>query len=496
MENALKKHNYIAEMLYSQKEKFIKNNCDDSYNYYDDLMCYLTLLCPNWDDKTYFSLLKIDGNKKYRWSINHSCLVNLDPTNENDFYCSVNTFYAPGKQTGKYAKTLNAIIVDLDYYTIPHLKDLEPHKVFELLKKDVDFPEVSFYTESGRGMCLFWLLEKTYSTQKSRNFYKKIIETMIEKFKDFGADPKCKDVARVVRLPGTINSKNGKMVKIILDNPYLELQEYAKTATRYELQELAEYFWGIRVAKKDEPKKVVKKTTKKVNNNITTLKTVKNLYYSRYTDIETLVNIRRDKPQEGIREHLLFLYRLQLLLSGIEPQKALELTLSLNKQLNDPLGDKEVIKATESAVGNSETYFRLKDKYKKEYGSLNTYLSNGGVYLYSNKTIIELLQITNEEMEHLKNLINKEVKIKNKRVKNQEYYKENQEKENNRKKEYYHVKLKEKGKITKKEQLEIIYSKIKSLLAKGFTQKNIATELDIKLPTLKRYIKHIKDNGL
>ena len=500
MENELKKqkHNYIAEMLYSKKEKYKKedNMIYPFWSKFDELIAYYNMLCPDWDNKTYFSLLKIDENNKYRWSICRDDLVNLDITNETDFYCSINSFYAMGKQTSSYSKHLNSIIIDLDYYNIPHLKNLKPYQVIELMNMEINFPKISFYTTSGRGICLFWLLEKTYSTQKSRNFYKKILLELFKLFEPYGADPKCKDVARVIRLVGTINSKNGNRVKIVTPE-HTELETYQHNPIRYELSDLAQYFWGVKEEKeKSEPKKVVKKTTKKMNNNITTLKTVKNLYYSRCKDIETLVNIRLDKPQEGIREHLLFIYRLQLLLSGIEPQKALELTLNLNSNLLDPLGDNEVIKATESAVGNAETYFRLKDKYKKEYGSLNTYLSNGGVYLYTNKTIIELLQITTEEMEHLKNLITKEIKIKNKRVKNQEYYKENQEKENNRKKEYYHAKLKEQGKLTKQEQLEVIYTKIKSLLAKGFTQKHIATELDIKLPTLKRYIKHIKDNGL
>lgn len=502
MSNAIikEKHNYIAEMLYSKKEKHTAkdNIIYPFWDRADELIAYYNMLCPDWDNKTYFSLLKINGNNKYRWSINRADFINLDVEKETDFYCSVNTFYAIGKQTSSYSKNLNAIIVDLDYYNIPHLKNLEPWQVAELLKRDVDYPTESFYTESGRGICLFWLLEKTYSTKKSRSFYKKIVETLIDKFKDFGADPKCKDIARVVRIPGSINSKSGNRVKIVTPK-YTDIEEYYLNPQRYELSELAEYFWGEYIPK-EKPKNIKVKKEKKINN-ITTLKTVKNLHYTRCKDIETLINIRQDKPQDGIREHLLFIYRLQLLLGGTEPQKALELTLSLNNKLIDPLDKKEVMKATESAVGNAQTYFRLKDKYKAEYGTLNNYLSNGGVYLYSNKTIIELLKITESEMEHLENLINIKEKNNRKRAKYQKNKNtinqiRKEKYDSDKRKSNYKDKLKEQGKMGRDERNAILRQKIKSLLAEGFTQRAIALKLEISLSSTNKHIKSIKENGL
>ena len=65
------------------------------------------------------------------------------------------------------------------------------------------------------------------------------------------------------------------------------------------------------------------------------------------------------------------------------------MTLRLNSKLTSPLSDKEVIRATRSAETNSEVLNRLKSKYREEYGSLNTYLSNNGAYIYKTSTIIK-----------------------------------------------------------------------------------------------------------
>ena len=60
----------------------------------------------------------------------------------------------------------------------------------------------------------------------------------------------------------------------------------------------------------------------------------------------------------------------------------------------------------------------------------------------------------------------------------------------------YREKLKLQGKITKKEELELLRAKIKSLRAKGLKNNEICIELDIPQSTLKRHITYMKKNGL
>lgn len=478
-----KKHNYIAELLHSKK-----------FNRDIELLNYFQMIAPDWDEKTYFSLFKL--NPTCRWSINNSDLRLLDCEGEENFYCSVNSFYAPGKQTGKYAKSLNTLVIDLDYYNMPYLVGLEPWQVIKLLEEDVNYPTPSFYVNSGRGLYLIWLLEKTHATTKSKKYWQQIEETLIEQFKDFGADPKVKDIARVTRLTGTKNSKNGNTVRLIYPDCIEELETYHLNPIRYELSDIAEYYWGYKSKVNPEPldksKKAKKRTCK-----VTALKTILSLHYSRYRDLETLVELRQDKHMEGIREKLLFIYRLQLLFANVESSKALEKVLELNNKMLDPLSEAEVVNATYNAEDNAEIYFRLKSKYKEDMPyTLNEYLSNGGVYLYKNSTIIRELKITQSEMESMITLINPEEKKRRKNIKNKDLYVENKEYHQKRFKKYYKDKLKGKGRMSKKEQLEDIYTKIKSLKNEGFKNKDIAQELDLPIKTLERHITYMKKNGL
>lgn len=480
------KHNYIAEIIHSNK--LHKNDDDELYEYMNNL--HLNL------DNGYVSLFKkISETEKNRWSIGAGEWDKLSKFyGEKDFYCSVNSLYAKGKHTSKYVKNLNALIVDLDYYNIPHLKGLTVEQVINLLEMDKNYPTPSLYVDSGQGLYIMWLLEKTVATNKSKRYWRKIEETLINHFQEFGADNKVKDPARVLRIPGTINSKTGRMVKII-----------SNTNIRYELSDIAEFFWGYDIGAEEEKPKNNK--PKKVNNlnqntNITTLKTVKNLHYTRAIDIENLVKLRQNKPLEGIRENLLFIYRLQLLMANIEPEIALNKALELNNKFIDPLSSEEVINATKSANNNAELYFKLKLKYEEEKIKetlnirLNKYLSDNGVYLYKNSRIIEELNINEIEMEHMKTLINSNIKKAHREISNLDYYLKNKDKINEMKKEKYQIKLKEQGKKTKKEELEETYKKIKSLKLKGFRNKEIAQELSLATKTLERHITYMKKNGL
>lgn len=473
----LNKHNYVASVLNSNK------NFEINYDY--DLYRYLEELHENLDERSYISLFKLSDKK--RWSVNINDWNKLIRfVGEEDFYCSVNSLNAPGKHSSKYVNRLNAVIIDLDYYNIEHLKGLSAQQVINLIEEDLDFPTPSFYVDSGRGLYIMWLLETTYATTKSKKYWRMIEETLIEQFKDFGADSKVKDPARVLRVVGTTNSKSGRRVKLIMPN----------TIKRYELSDIATYYWGIQKDKQalEKPKTVIKSNSKK--NKITTIKTIMNLHYSRYKDIEKLVELRAGVNQKGIREELLFIYRLQLLFCNVNEEKSLRMCFELNKRLNDPIPEERIVSQTQSAVENSKVYFRLKDKYSDDMNiSLNEYLGANGVYLFRNSTIIKNLKITESEMKHMITLINPAEKKRRKNIANKEYYQENREGINEKSKNRYKEKLKEEGKLTKEQQLQITYKKIKSLLEQGLKQKEIAIQLKLGIATVKRHIKFIKENS-
>lgn len=492
--SALKlKHNYIAELVNSKKEI---NKIDN------EMLKYMELLHKDYG---YISLFKkINEKQGNRWSIaNGNRELLLKCLEEENLYCSVNDFYVQGRHTGKYLTSLNALIIDLDYYNIPYLAGLTAEQVIGLLEMDLDFPQPTNYIDSGRGLYIIWMLEPTVASRKAKRYWRKIEQSLIDLFLEFGADKRVKDTARVLRLIGTINSKTGKKVRLIFPNN-IDEEAFWNNPKRYELKEIAQYLWGYEEEKEDKPKR---EKNKNHTTNITTLRTAKNLHYTRARDLEKIVKLRKDRPLEGIREHLLFLYRLQLLMANEEQEVALKMVLDLNNKLYDPLNESEVISATESAVTNSNLYFELKEKYREEKEklklknlkmkkTLNEFLVDNGVYLYRNSTIIKDLNITEDEMEHLETLINKGVKKCRKDIANKEYYIENKKDISDYRKQKYQEKIKKQGKKTKKEELKEIREKIKSLKTKGLKNKYIAQELDLPIKTLERHITYIKKNGL
>ena len=135
-----------------------------------------------------------------------------------------------------------------------------------------------------------------------------------------------------------------------------------------------------------------------------------------------------------------------------------------------PLSQNEVRNATKSA----ETVF--KDQNKD--------------YKYKNETLINLLEISEEEQKEMKTIISKDEYKRRKRLRNNKSY--NSEKA----KEKYKDKLKESGKITKEEEISQRRIKIKDLLAKGLKQKDICLKLNISKDTYLRDRKYLKEQGL
>jgi len=69
------------------------------------------------------------------------------------------------------------------------------------------------WTFSGRGIYLRWLLKATPATPENKAKWEAIESALVNLLKPIGADQRVQDLARVLRLDGTINSKSGLMVR-------------------------------------------------------------------------------------------------------------------------------------------------------------------------------------------------------------------------------------------------------------------------------------------
>ncbi len=92
-----------------------------------------------------------------------------------------------------------------------------------------------------------------------------------------------------------------------------------------------------------------------------------------------------------------------------------------------------------------------------------------------------ILEISEYEQTHMNIIIGKE-----------EYKRRDREYQKNK----YLEKLNLEGKMTKKEELKILREKIKALREEGLKNKDISSQLNIPLKTLKRHITYMKKNDL
>ncbi|WP_242978477.1 hypothetical protein [Clostridium tetani] len=169
----------------------------------------------------------------------------------------------------------------------------------------------------------------------------------------------------------------------------------------------------------------------------------------------------------GLRELMCFLYRYWSSCYERDTENALQSTLDFNKQFKEPLSTGEVERATKSATKAYKQW--LKDCPTGTY-------SRGG-YNYKNKTLIKLLNITEEEMKVLETIIdNKEVKRRtNIRVK-----KYNKDKRRN-----------ELGLTKRQQEKEKKEKQIQELLLKGVNKTQIAREIGISRQKLYSVYGHL-----
>ena len=357
-----------------------------------------------------------------------------------DTYISMNTFYKTYRRI-ECLKELRACYIDLDIYNTKFTKEQIMMNLEENYYNQ-SIPIPNFVMDSGRGLYLIWLINTVPS--KALPLWKAIEEYLYKELKDFGADRKALDPTRILRVEGSINSKSNTRVKVLDENNYI-----------YDLREIQKNFLPELQPsknKKGRPKKNVY------------IHRERSLYQARLNDIVKICELR-EYDLRGHRELILFLYRYYLCYFTEDTEKALQDTLELNNEFIAPLREKEVISATRSAE--------------------RVYLKQDKQYKYKNETLIELLDITEQEQMKLSIIFSKE-----------EYKRRDREYHKKVDKKKYQEKLKSQGKLTEKEKISQRRQKIKALLEQGFKRKDICLQLDISIKTYKRDISFLKEQGL
>lgn len=408
--------------------------------YKDESQIYINAI--HGKSKGWITKAEINEGVFKQWHYKLNQLLDIDFTQEN-IYISLNTFYKTYRRI-ENLKEINCIHMDLDTYKTKFTKtQILMNLDDNYFGKTIPIPNLII--DSGRGLYLIWLIEPV--PYMALPLWKAIEEYIYKELKEFGADRMALDPTRVLRVPGSINSKSNTIVKILETNEYV-----------YKLREIQEEYLP-EIPKKEKGKATAPKKRGRPKK-VVYVFNERSLYLARITDLVKLCELR-SYDIEGEREMILFLYRYYLNYFFEDENKALNDTLELNRMFDKPLTEKEATKATESA----ERVYKSKNKD----------------YKYKNETLIELLQITEEEQKHMTTIMSKcEVKRRDRVYQKEKYYKQ----------------LEKEGKKTEKDKISERRAKIKDLLEQGLLQKEICIKLKISKDTYIRDRKFLKKQGL
>lgn len=306
-----------------------------------------------------------------------------------DVYFALNAF-TWRRRTENLAE-LTCLFVDVDYYNA----GLTYHEALQAIKWDYvltdRIPEPSIIVDSGRGLWLIYLLHPT--PKDALPLWQAIENYLVETLKPLGADPTAKDVTRVTRLPGSINSKSGTLVhwEILNREPY-------------RLDQLRRYLPEIK-PKKPKRKNRASKSTISTHPKLFSLYTLQGAIIE---DLKRLADIR-GRSLRGHRDYFLFIWCNCLTQMGYSPESSrYEIRNTAMDYLgNDPLTDREWVQKPKSIR-------KAKDG------------CNGVGYKLSTRWIIENLDITQEEQKQMQTLISQKEK-----------YRRNNERRHNQNREQY-----------------------------------------------------------
>lgn len=443
-------------------------------------------------------------NPQYRQSFYRaSGLVKAEYKGVDNCYIGMNSFFRTSGlslQDGrsvKHLKRLNALYVDIDCYK----QSLSKQEVLLRLEDEYignKIPEPTFIIDSGRGIYLIWKLRNEDARALPR--WTAVEQYLTSTLTELGADSACTDAARILRVPGSRNSKSKTKVSILAFNdltysiydiakeygiqptpaqrnrckvkkrnityPYghaterqrkyvrdiagrlgLTEEEYPNFEDFHDTDNWIKLHSAVVPPHRGEKKYCHQQADGTYS--FAEFKSMRSILGSYCAEIRKLFTMR--KGGNCKRELGLFLYRYFLREMKCDRETALQETLSFNASLDCPFDEHYVTTVTASADRRIE---------------------RGIPYAYRKSTIINMLEITKKELEHLP-FFSKEVKTS-----------KEQRKEQNRR--AYEAKRKAHGKAAKKDAVLKRRAIILSLREEGMTAAAIQKALGISRATYHR----------
>lgn len=325
----------------------------------------------------------------------------IEHSGSNDSYMAVNGIKPFAKRCFESVSYLTANFIDLDFYVEGlSFDDVLSGLMSRCHELNIELP--SKVIDSGRGAYAVWEFAKpVYCGAKADNATKRKFAwqdtqaMLIALFADLGADPKCKDVARVLRLVGTNNSKVNRTVQAYTVGDRLK----SPVSFSKRLKELT----------KPEPKpRPLKQTTTEPTKpfatfskgNVSTILNARSLNFARTADLRKLAELRGGKLTDN-RAMTIFYYAMSASYLNVDVEGVCRSVSDFMTSCID-CGSKY----------DADNPQKLLGALLKRHGKKGSSNYEERPYIARNQTIINALSITEDEQRHLSTIIGKEEKYR------------------------------------------------------------------------------------
>jgi hypothetical protein len=348
-----------------------------------------------------------------------------------DCYFTPNGYNYPRlKQGGRGLQNVSKIdclFVDLDYYGTKY-SDLSASELLDQILTDLPWlPSPSVVLDSGRGCWFLWIFDRSLAinktTRKSANWlpqWQVAQHCLNDLLAKYGADPRAVDASRYMRMPETMNSKNGSIARSWVST------DSKGRALNYKFTDLKKLF--------NEQTQTSRKRSKGSGrphgliDGVDTLLNAYTLSHNRMKDFETLIKKRGGKRLNDMRKRFIDCY----LVEAAHYCKSRDTLLQtvdhfVDEYIENPKEYKtlyrqlyarkiertDYVRRQLSAVNVDGTKVREFEFLKEKDRSWN---QNENRFIHSNKRIVRMLEITQGEMRkvsrrpYLVTLINKSEK--------------------------------------------------------------------------------------
>lgn len=396
---------------------------------------------------------------------------------EYNLYMSVNAVRPFGTRCVENITHLTAYFVDLDFYNLGLSFDSVIDEVASVCAASC-LPLPTHVVDSGRGAYLIWRFKKPIYCGVKDDGRKRLAHwynaqgTLIDMFASVGADSRCKDASRVLRLAGTVNAKSWRAVRFYNWGNSVSYRTVSSSIYQYYKllrKEQAERY-GVK------PNKVVPKRGK-ASGKIVHLHTARTLMFARMEDLVKLAELRGGKLTDH-REMSIFYYAISASCFYANLDGLLESVSYFISRCIKQEGkyDSQHPERLLTSVINKHLD---KNKIREAGGDFSQVQ-----YRARNETIIRELEITPSEQEKLSTIIGAEEK----RRRNVIACQKNRE---------------AKGAVSRTEYLAVVsgnayerMTRVMELTEQGFKQKEIADQLDISVGAVKQLKLRAKRSNL